>query len=182
MQINSGLKTSRLRAAGHDERRRSVRHTISAVVQIVDLGSGLRMTTRASDLSEGGCYVDALTPLPVGTQVRLGLHKDNRVIELNGKIVYSSPGLGMGIAFTESDADQQAALDDWIASLEHEKQHGASVHVPASPEPIAPPAARNAGHAAGATDGRAIVTRLVHLLVAKGVLSEDDAEMILQRH
>jgi hypothetical protein len=171
---------------GHDERRRSVRHTISAVVQVVDLGSGMRLTTRASDLSLGGCYVEALTPFSVGSEVRIGLHKDNNIIEMNGKIVYSSSGLGMGIAFTEVEADHQAALEEWLNTLQQEKTGASAPHPAASAEPKAPampttPATpRTFALTAAGPDARVVVARLVHLLVAKGVLSEDDAEMILQ--
>jgi hypothetical protein len=149
----------------------------------------MRLTARASDLSVGGCYVEALTPLPVGSEVRVGLHKDNNVIELSGKIVYSSPGLGMGIAFTQAETDDQAALEEWLNSLQQEKLGGSAPHLatpaePAAPSAQAPPAApatpRSFPLTAAGPDGRAVVARLVHLLVAKGVLSEDDAEMILQ--
>jgi len=166
-----------------------VRHTISAVVQVVDLGSGMRLTTRASDLSVGGCYVEALTPFAVGSEVRVGLHKDNNVIEFNGKIVYSSPGLGMGIAFTEAEPDHQAALEEWLNTLQQEKLGGPAPHpavsaestAPATPTASAAPATpRSFAFTAAGPDARAVVTRLVHLLVAKGLLSEDDAEMILQ--
>jgi hypothetical protein len=160
-----------------------VRHTISAVVQVVDLGSGMRLTTRASDLSVGGCYVEALTPFAVGSEVRVGLHKDNNVIEFNGKIVYSSPGLGMGIAFTEAEPDHQAALEEWLSTLEQEKLGGSAPRSAAPAEPAAsstPATPRSLAATAAGPDGRAVVARLVHLLVAKGVLSEADAEMILQ--
>ena len=180
MQELPTLKTARLRsgAAAHDERRRSVRHTVSAVVQVVDTRSGTRLTTRASELGLGGCYVDTLTPLPVGTVVKLALHKDKVLIEMTGKIVYSHPGLGMGIAFVEAASEHRAALEDWLNNLSQITYSG-----PAAVSAVEPTSPMRAGDngAAGGADARGSIARLVNLLLAKGILTDDDVEMILQK-
>jgi len=177
MPENRVLNVSRLRsgAPARDERRRSVRHTVSAVVQIVDMRSGTRLTTRASDLGLGGCYVDTLTPLPAGTEVRLALHRDNTLIELTAKIVYSHPGLGMGIAFIDATPEHRAALEEWLNSLSQTSYAGANapIHV----EDAA--TARASAPIANSGDVRGSVSRLVNLLLAKGILTDDDAEMSL---
>jgi hypothetical protein len=182
MQELPTLKTARLKsgAAAHDERRRSVRHTVSAVVQILDTRSGTRLTTRASDLGLGGCYVDTLTPLPVGTEVKLALHKDKVLIELTGKIVYSHPGLGMGIAFVEAASEHRAALEEWLNNLSQITYSSNSASVQAA-TPAAATRAGDNGTAAGGADARGSIARLVNLLLAKGILTDDDAEMILQK-
>jgi hypothetical protein len=181
MQELPTLKTARLKsgAAAHDERRRSVRHTVSAVVQVVDTRSGTRLTTRASDLGLGGCYVDTLTPLPVGTVVKLALHKDKVLIEMTGKIVYSHPGLGMGIAFVEAASEHRAALEDWLNNLSQITYSNSSVSVTGE-QPASATRAGDTGIAGGA-DARGSIARLVNLLLAKGILTDDDAEMILQK-
>ncbi|MGB6431948.1 MAG: PilZ domain-containing protein [Candidatus Acidiferrales bacterium] len=181
MQELPTLKTSRLKsgAAAHDERRRSTRHAVSAVVQIMDTRSGTRLTTRASDLGLGGCYVDTLTPLPVGTEVKLGLHKDKVLIELTGKIIYSHPGLGMGIAFVDGAPTHRVALEQWLSGLSTVTYAGN----PGSDRGgEAPPTAARAGETNGTgADARGAIARLVNLLLAKGILTEDDADMILQK-
>ncbi|MGB6545722.1 MAG: PilZ domain-containing protein [Candidatus Acidiferrales bacterium] len=180
MQDLPVLKTARLKsgAAAHDERRRSVRHTVSAVVQVVDTKSGTRLTTRASDLGLGGCYVDTLTPLPVGTEVKLGLHKDKVLIELTGKIVYSHPGLGMGIAFVEAASEHRAALEEWLNSLS-QSTISSSASAMRSTDPSA--AARANDVNAAAANAQGSVFRLVNLLLAKGILTDEDVEMIFQK-
>jgi PilZ domain len=181
MQELPTLKTARLKsgAAAHDERRRSTRHTVSAVVQVVDTRSGTRLTTRASDLGLGGCYVDTLTPLPVGTEVKLGIHKDKVLIELTGKIVYSHPGLGMGIAFVEAASEHKAALEEWLSSLSQVTFSAPSASLRAS-DPS--PAGRTSGDpSASGVEARGAMERLVNLLLAKGILTDDDAEMIFQK-
>jgi hypothetical protein len=181
MQELPTLKTSRLKsgAVAHDERRRSTRHTVSAVVQVVDMRSGTRLTTRASDLGLGGCYVDTLTPLPVGTEVKLGLHKDKVLIELTGKIVYSHPGLGMGIAFVEAASEHRAALEEWLGTL---SQTTYSAPAPAVRASDVSSANRSGGYSgASGVEARGAMERLVNLLLAKGILTDEDAEMIFQK-
>jgi len=110
----------------------------------------------------------------VGTEVHLGLHKDESVIELTGKIVYTSLGLGMGIVFVSVAIENMAALTKWLDGLSQAQSSAAPLPMSALAVPLSPPAT-------GGTDDRACVTRLVQLMIAKGQLTEDDAEMILRR-
>jgi len=156
------------------QQRRFERHEISATAQILDIRSGTRLIARASDLGLGGCYLDTLTPLPVGTEVQLDLHKDESVIKLTGKIVFTCVGLGMGVVFVGVAVEHMAALGEWLNALSQNQLSGAPLPVPAQAAPQCPPAT-------GGPDGRTCVTRLVQLMIAKGQLTEDDAEMILRR-
>ena len=45
------------------------------------------------------------------------LSEHNEVLET---LAYCSPGLGMGVAFTEMTPEQQAKLDDWLNHPEEE--------------------------------------------------------------
>jgi|HubBroStandDraft_1064217.scaffolds.fasta_scaffold18181_4 hypothetical protein len=158
-----------------EQRRKFVRHAVSAAAQVLDTGSGTQLNARASDLGLGGCYLDTITPFPVGTEVQIGLHKDESVIQLPGKIVYTSLGLGMGVVFVGVAVENMTALGEWVNGLSQVQSSGAP-----SPSP-APAAPQSNLHASGGPDGRTSVTRLVELMLAKGQLTEDDAEMILRK-
>src|SRR5690348_10352044 len=97
------------------ERRGGDRLPVIASAEIVELSSGARFSTRTTDLGPGGCFVDTLTPFPVGSQVRVTVFRNNTNFETRGTVVYSQQGLGMGIAFAELEPCQQAALDAWLA-------------------------------------------------------------------
>jgi len=155
----------------HNDRRRSgPRHTVSAVVQVVELRSGSRLNSRISDLGLGGCYIDTITPLPLGSGVRLGLLKGKQVVEVDGKAIYSHPGLGMGIAFTTASPEQRAALDRWVAEL-------AELHVaPVTLEPMVA-----ADQAAPLTPEQKQLATLIHLLIDKGVLAEEEVRELLKK-
>ncbi len=141
---------------------------ISTVAQVVELGSGASVNTRVSDLGLGGCYLDTLTPLPLGAEVRLGLLKDKKVIEVNGRIIYSHPGLGMGVAFTDATPEQRIEIERWVAELEQ-------VHM--APVPLD---AMLAQPSKAASDSK-LLLRLIHLLIAKGVLGEDEVRDLLNK-
>src|SRR5271154_4515459 len=57
------------------ERRGARRYPFKASAYVVDAESNARVISRASDLNLGGCHVDAITCLPVGTAVWLRLTK-----------------------------------------------------------------------------------------------------------
>jgi len=155
-------------ALEQDDRRHSGRHMVSTVAQVVDLSSGASLNTRVSDLGLGGCYLDTLTPLPIGADVRLGLLKDKKVIEVNGRIIYSHPGLGMGVAFTDATPEQRFEIERWVAELE--QVHMAPMTMNTMPN-----------QPSKATADNKLLLKLIHLLVAKGVLGEDDIHDLLNK-
>ncbi len=82
------------------DRRRTPRVPFVAYSEIVADDSGTRISTRVSELSLSGCYVDMLNPLPVGTAVGIKIVTMIRSFEAEAIVVYSHPNLGMGIAFS----------------------------------------------------------------------------------
>ena len=98
--------------------QRSVRRCpLVASVEVTDLHSGTRLSARISELGIGGCYVDALTPFPEGTLVKLRIIRDQGTFESNGKVVYTHVNFGMGVAFTNVKSDQRSILEGWIAEI-----------------------------------------------------------------
>jgi PilZ domain len=98
--------------------RRSVRRCqLVASAVVTDLHSGTRLSARISELGVGGCYVDALTPFPEGTLVKLRIIRDRGAFETTGKVVYTHANFGMGIAFTNVTSDQRSILETWIAEI-----------------------------------------------------------------
>ena len=98
--------------------QRSVRRCpLVASAEVTDLHSGTRLSARISELGVGGCYVDALTPFPEGTLVKLRILRDQGAFESNGRVVYTHATFGMGVAFTNVTADQRSILEAWIAEI-----------------------------------------------------------------
>ena len=96
------------------ERRAAPRYPLILVAEVIEVDSGTKLDARTSDVSRTGCWVDTLNPTPAGTQIRLRLTHDEECFETKARVVYVSPGLGMGVAFQDPAADQLALLDRWL--------------------------------------------------------------------
>jgi PilZ domain len=150
------------------ERRGTERHTFTAGVDVVELSSGARFSTRTTDLGPGGCFVDTTNPFPVGSKLRLKLNKGKSVFETAGTVVYSQNGLGMGVSFDELDSAQQVALAGWLSEVTGER---IVAHAPAH----VPKRASDFQHHA---ESPALV-RLVRLLIGKGLITEAEGSSVL---
>jgi hypothetical protein len=165
-KYSSGAAT-REAGAKEAERRGADRHIFTAAADVVDLATGARFSTRTTDLGPGGCFVDTLSPLPVGSQVHVSVRKGQAHFQCDGTVVYSQDGLGMGIGFECLDSGQQQALETWLAELTGGR------HIPAvelRQEKRAPKLA---------SDDHATVVRLVQLLIGKGLLTEAEGSSVL---
>jgi hypothetical protein len=149
------------------DRRGGDRHLVIASAEVVELSSGARFATRTTDLGPGGCFVDTLTPFPVGSKVRVTVYKTNSRFETRGMVVYSQAGLGMGVAFDALEPKQRAALDTWLAELTQGK-----VPIPDAKQPGAQQKLREI-----ASDRTALI-RLVQLMVSKGILTESEGSSV----
>jgi hypothetical protein len=152
------------------ERRLAPRQHFVAEALIVEVMSGVKLSARGCDLVIHGRYVDTLRPFPVGTLVRIRLKKDERIVEVNGNVVYQLPGLGMGIAFHELTPESHAAVDKWLS------------HMPVQPELLEtlfpridpdPPAIIRRQHTAEFVE-------LIQLLKKKGGLTKTEVVGLLQ--
>lgn len=108
------------------EQRREPRYPFIASAELFEENSRSRMSTRISDLSLGGCYVDTINPLPDGTPVRLKIFTETHSFEARATVVYSHPHLGMGMRFGEVQAQHEEILKLWlpVAAEEARKAHG----------------------------------------------------------
>ena len=81
------------------------------------MNSGTTLSTRISELSIGGCYVDALTPFPKGTHVKVRIVRDTGIFETGGEVIHCDSHFGMGLAFTEINPGQRSILETWLAEI-----------------------------------------------------------------
>lgn len=113
---------------GITDRRAAPRYSLILLAEVTDLLSSTTFTARTSDVSRNGCYIDMLNPLPQGTKIRVRLQHEKETFEAQGRVIYVSPGLGMGVAFAEDvPANQLAVLDRWLAAAA--KTSGSNAYV-----------------------------------------------------
>src|SRR5712671_449583 len=88
----------------------------------ITLRDGTSLLTQLSELSSRGCYVGTLEPLPAGTELRLCIRDGVTTCELNGKVIYTHSGgglgiFGIGVLFGEMGAEQHSAIEAWLRKL-----------------------------------------------------------------
>jgi PilZ domain len=158
--------------AAAQDRRTNARYTFSASAEAVHLAADTRLNGRVSDLSRGGCYVDTINPFPVGAEIKIRIVKDNATFVAQATVLYSTSGMGMGLAFTEIDPERQRVLDGWLAELSGEARR--AVKVLEDEVPVM--AAASAGH-----EQRYVLNELIVLLIRKQVLTDAEGKALLKK-
>jgi PilZ domain len=98
------------------ERRRTPRYMFFASAELLDEASDIRVATRVSELSRYGCYLDMMNPFPTNTNVLLKIwREENHVIQTKGRIIYSQPNMGAGVAFVDIEEKYVPMLEEWLA-------------------------------------------------------------------
>jgi hypothetical protein len=92
------------------------RYSFVAVADVTDHATQTCLHGRISELSRKGCYVDTLNPLPLGTQLKVVISRDQGTFASTGKVIYVQATFGMGVAFVDPPADQLKILDSWLAN------------------------------------------------------------------
>jgi PilZ domain-containing protein len=95
------------------------RYSFVAVADVTEPNTQSCLHGRISELSRKGCYVDTLNPLPLGTQLKIVVTRDEGTFSASGKVIYVQETFGMGVAFLDVDAEQLKILDAWLADRPH---------------------------------------------------------------
>jgi hypothetical protein len=159
-------------AATNDvDRRQYVRYAFSSAAEVTEVLSQSHLTGRISDLGSGGCYVDTMTPLPVGSRVKLIIQHHDRRFETGAVVSYAHHGLGMGLAFTDMKSKDAMLLQGWLATLGGEE-----------PVSQAPPETEYATPrpALEICRLRDVLNDLVKLMAQKQVLDQEESEKLLR--
>lgn len=72
---------------------------------------------KAVDLSQGGCFVEMPIPLNSGTKLNIGLWLKEEKLKLNGKVVSSRPGFGIGIQFLDLAPEDAERIRIYLKSI-----------------------------------------------------------------
>jgi hypothetical protein len=165
-------KVGGLAGPGTQERRRNARHPFTATVEVVELNSQTRIQGRTSDLSRGGCYVDAISSFPAGSIVKMRLTKETRTCEAQAEVVYSMVGMGMGLKFASGDPEQVWTVEKWMGELSGELL----------PEVDLPqPSDQSLAEGSPRTVENDVLNEVVMELMRQGVLSDVKCRAMLQK-
>jgi hypothetical protein len=160
------------------ERRNNDRCSFIAHAELVDLDSNSRLSARTVDIDRGGCYIDTLNPLRVGTVVKLHLNKDDRSFNIRAEVVYAQHGNGMGLAFAPPEEEQSRTLEEWIARSDATVASNGSLLGSLESSQQATP---KRGNSIAEAQQESPLMYLILMLVQKKVLSEMEGKALLER-
>jgi len=169
---NGSAKKSAGSSAKADERRTFPRYTLSAEAEVVEAQSRTKMNARVSDLSRMGCYVEMMSPFPLGANLKMRIMKNKTPFLAHGQVAYSSGGMGMGVRFTALDPEQILLLEKWLGEL--------SGALPFDEEASDDGAHGHASHANG-NETSYVLNEVIIALMRKGVLSDGEGKTMLQK-
>jgi hypothetical protein len=102
-------------------RRRYTRHHCVGAAEFRVAGNAVSMRGTVTDLSLGGCYVEASATCPTGSVLELVLEVDKVRLHTQGKVAVVSPTTGMGIEFIEVHAEWVKHLPSLIKAIRVQK-------------------------------------------------------------
>ncbi len=155
------------------ERRRNLRFQFSATVEAIETKSGTKIVGRTSDLGLGGCYVDTLSPFPVGTEAKIRILKENESFEAQVRVVYSLIGMGMGLAFVSAQPKQVRLFQKWLLEISGQS-------VPSEDTP-SPEVSETEPVEETPTFKNFILSDLIMILMKKNVLTEPEGKALLRK-
>jgi hypothetical protein len=97
--------------------RRHPRYTVQVQIEIHPEGSPVPTRLETTDLSRSGCYIQMLTPLPVGLRVQATLWLAGSAIVVRGRVVTRHPQFGNGIMFVDFEDQAEVLLNRYLDAI-----------------------------------------------------------------
>jgi hypothetical protein len=98
----------------YQEKRRTPRYPFIADAEVIEATSAVQLNSQVAELSLNGCYLDTLNTLPTNTKVTLKICADSECFEATATVIYSHPGLGMGLVFQDVSLKSGMLLRRWL--------------------------------------------------------------------
>jgi hypothetical protein len=96
------------------ERRLHPRFRSVNSVEVYSQTESTPIRARTMDLSLGGCFIEMPNPLAKGQEVKIALWLKDIKVWAKGRVVSSTPGFGIGLAFTEMTDQEKTYLKQFL--------------------------------------------------------------------
>ena len=107
-----------IRSPRQIERRHATRHHFVRAAEVINVESQKQLTSLTRDLSLHGCFITCKAPFPRGTRVSLKVANSKATFSAVGNVIHNLPDEGMGMAFVQVEAKDQAVLEEWLAEAD----------------------------------------------------------------
>ena len=99
-------------------RRRWDRHKIAILIALHDERTPTPIRVTATDISGSGCYVETLSPFPIGTGLGAELWMGVEKVTTRALVRTSDPRVGMGIEFVGLKTQDQRRFQDYLQAMD----------------------------------------------------------------
>jgi c-di-GMP-binding flagellar brake protein YcgR len=99
------------------QRRRYERTKTAVEVELHSDRHATPLRSKTADLSVGGCYLEMMFTLPVGSKLKLALWLDDVKLNIDAVVVTCDVQVGNGIQFTSISAEDSAKLQQYLAGI-----------------------------------------------------------------
>jgi hypothetical protein len=96
------------------DRRGTTRYNFGAIVEVVEVESQRNLVSLTRDLSLSGCFVRTTSPFQTGTRVAVTITSSGESFAALGHVTDNVSREGMGFAFSNIDAMDQATLERFL--------------------------------------------------------------------
>jgi hypothetical protein len=137
--------------------------------------SGSSTWATFTDISQHGCYVEAMSTFPVGTKLSLTIEVNGFRVETGGEVRIVYPSLGMGISFAISSEEHGERLRELLRSV---SRHSTILTPPAS---LTAAAAANFLSPPEVSNSVAAMQAMMEFFDDRSILTRDEFLRILKR-
>jgi len=99
------------------DRRFHRRYTVQVQIELRQEGSDVPIRLATTDLSRGGCYIELLMPLPIGTHIQATLWLNDQPIVIHGHVVTCHAQYGNGIMFEKFEGQAEQLLHQYLDAI-----------------------------------------------------------------
>lgn len=107
------------------DRRNYSRMKLNVPVEIKTDANAGPIRGATADLSSGGCYIETIFPLPIGTSLNLRLFLESTIL-IDATVVTSDPQVGYGIRFVRMLPEDREALQAFLQAHQQVQEPGST--------------------------------------------------------
>ncbi len=96
------------------DRRQFRRWHIAVQAELRVQGNEVPIRGQTTDIGTGGCYIEMVVTLDVGTQLNVVLWLGHEKLVIDGRVVTRHPQFGNGIQFTDVSVDSRQRLQRFL--------------------------------------------------------------------
>jgi hypothetical protein len=104
-------------ALAESNRRFHRRYTVQVQIELRQEGNDVPMRLATTDLSRGGCYIELIMPLPIGTHIQATLWLDGHPIVILGRVATCHPQYGNGMMFEKFEGQGEQLLHQYLDAI-----------------------------------------------------------------